>query len=156
MATKKGKDWKSQKHSLTQRRDAVSELKSTYQATDDVALLRKLQELKDEDQMLDMQKQQISEKVEAISEVVTDRWQAEGITSMNIAGVGTYSLHTKLYVGQADKEVYLQWLRDNGMEALIQPGVPPKTTESLVRERLEDGQPTDAMGLNVSFKLTVR
>lgn len=156
MATKKGKDWKSQKHTLPQRRDAVSELKATYQTHESVAMLRLLQTLKDEDQELDIQKQQISERIEAISEAITDRWQAEGISSMNIAGVGTFSLHTKLYVGQADKGLYLQWLRDNGMEALIQPGVPPKTTESLVRERLEDGQPTDGMGLNVSFKLTVR
>lgn len=156
MATKKGADWKSQKHTLIQRRDAIQEMKSQYNEEDTVALLRLLQECRDEEQRLDMEAQRVSERIEAIQETVVDQWTATGLSSMTVAGVGAFSLHTKLYVSQGDKTQYLQWLRDNEMGALIQESVPPKTSEALVRERLEDGQPCDEMGLSISYKLTVR
>jgi len=78
------------------------------------------------------------------------------VNSMNVVGVGTFSLQRKLHVSTADKEVYHAWLRDNGLEELLQLNVPPKTTEALVRERLEDGKPHEHMGLTVFFKNVVR
>jgi hypothetical protein len=42
------------------------------------------------------------------------------------------------------------------MEVLIQPTVAPKTTESLVRERIEQGLPVDQMGLTVNYKSLVK
>lgn len=151
----KRSSWKDKKHTLDQRRDAVGNYLGEFGSFEDSDLLRKITELRDEDARLDVLKQQISEKLEAISQLLCDRWEPEGISSMNVDGQ-TFSVFTKLYVSAADKERYLQWLRANGMESLIQEQVAPKTTESLVRERLEEGQPCDEMGLNITYKTSIR
>ncbi len=75
---------------------------------------------------------------------------------MNVEGVGTFSVQPKLHVSAGDKELYHRWLRENGLETLIQPTVAPKTTEALVRERLEEGLPCDGIGLNIHFRRVVR
>jgi hypothetical protein len=151
----KRSSWKDQKHNLEQRRDAVGAYTAEFASVDTNDLLRKIKELRDEDAKLEVLKQQISEKLEAISQVVCDRWELEGVSSMNIDG-DTYSVTTKLYVSASDKEKYFEWLKANGMENLIQQNVAPKTTESLVRERLEEGQPCEEMGLNIHFKTSIR
>jgi len=156
MAKARKAGWQKQKHTLQQRRDAIQEIMNTYMAEDSVALCRKIADIRHEQAELEVQTQLLSEQLEAIGQVLSDRWIAEGMTSMNIDGVGTFSLYPKLYVSAADKDMYFAWLRENDMGALIQPGVPPKTTESLVRERLEEGLPCEGMGLNVTYKTTVR
>ena len=153
---KSDKTWKAQIHSIEQRRDAIAELINEYQPKDTVTLLRSLQELKLQEEALKVQQQRLSERVEAVAQVVAERWQQEGIQSMDVEGIGAFSLQQRLYVSTGDKDTYKQWLRDNGMEGLIQETVAPKTTESLVRERLENGFPCDEMGLNIHYKTTVR
>lgn len=119
-------------------------------------MLRTLSELHEQDDELDMRKQRISERVDAIGQLVADRWEQEGIESMNVEGLGTFSAQTKLYVSAPDKETYHQWLRDNNLESLIHPTVAAKTTEALVRERLELGLPCDGFGLAIHYKTVVR
>lgn len=156
MARAKKTGWQAQKHNFEQRRDAVQSMMEAYQDQGDVALCRLMADFRDQATALDVRQQEISEHIEAIGQLLADRWSAQGQSSLNIDGLGTFSIHPKLYVSTGDKEAYFQWLRDNGMEALIQPAVPPKTTESLVRERLEEGFPCDGMGLNITYKSTVR
>ena len=153
---KRNKSWKDQIHTLDQRRDAISELVQEYSPTETVTLLRTLQELREQTDNLDLQKQRLSERIEALGQVIADRWDKEGITSMNVEGLGTFSAQTKLYVSASDKELYHEWLRANNLETLIQPTVAPKTTEALVRERLEEGLPCDDIGLNIHYKTIVR
>jgi hypothetical protein len=105
---------------------------------------------------LDLAKQRLSERIEAVGQLVADRWDKEGITSMNVEGLGTFTAQTKLYVSAPDKETYHKWLRDNSLETLIQSSVAPKTTEALVRERLEEGLPCDGFGLSIHYKTLVR
>lgn len=156
MARAKKAGWQTQKHNLEQRRDAVQTLMDVYREQGSVALCRLMVDFRDEATQLDVRQQEISEHLEAIGQLLADRWTAEGMNSLNVEGLGTFSVIPKLYVSTAEKETYFQWLRDNGMEALIQPAVPAKTTESLVRERLEEGQPCEGMGLNITYKSVVR
>lgn len=156
MARAKKAGWQKQKHSLIQRRDAVQQIMDSFQAEESIALCRKLADLRAEQDQLEVEQQMLSEQVEAIGQLLADRWTAEGMTSLSVDGVGTFSLYPKLYVSAESKEAYFQWLRENGMEALIQPAVPAKTTEALVRERLEEGQSCEGMGLNITYKTTVR
>lgn len=156
MAKKKTSSWKDQKHTLEQRRDAITSLSDTYRGLSSVDLCKKLVEIRSEQERLELEQQQLSEQVEAIGQLLADRWTEEGISSLEVADVGSFSLHNKLYVSAKDKPAYHQWLKDNGMDVLIQPQVAPKTTEALVRERLEQGLPCDEMGLNINYKLTVR
>lgn len=156
MARLKRAGWQGQKHTLTQRRDAVQDIMNLYMGEESVSLCRSMADIRQAKDVLEVEQQELSERLEAIGQVLADRWVAEGLSSMNVAGVGTFSLYPRLYVSAADKEVYFTWLRENGMEGLIQPAVASKTTESLVRERLEDGQPCDAMGLNITYKTTVK
>ena len=153
---KRNKSWKDQIHTLDQRRDAISELVQEYHPKDTVTLLRTLQELREQTDNLDLQKQRLSERIEAVGQLVADRWDKEGITSMNVEGLGTFSAQTKLYVSASDKALYHEWLKANNLETLIQPTVAPKTTEALVRERLEEGLPCDDIGLSIHYKTVVR
>lgn len=153
---KRNKSWKDQIHTIDQRRDAISELVDEYAAWDTVAVLRNMQDLRDQTDELDMRKQRLSERIEAIGQVIADRWATEGIESMNVEGMGTFSIYTKLHVSAPDKETYHTWLRANNLESLIQPQVAAKTTEALVRERLEEGLPCDGIGLTIHYKTTVR
>ena len=155
MARKKTSSWKDQKHTLEQRRDAVADLERQYANETDENLCRLISELKNEKERLENEEQLISERLEAIGQVLSDRWDVTGHSSVTVDDV-TYSKQLRLYVSAADKEAYHQWLRENGMEVLIQPTVAAKTTEALVRERLENGEPTDQMGLKVTYKSTVR
>jgi hypothetical protein len=157
MAKKKQASWKDQRHSLEQRKDAVAELTAQYGNEADEDLCRMLTELKTEKERLENELQLVSERLEAIGQLLADRWEQSFQTSVTIDDV-TYSRQLRLYVSAADKERYHQWLKDNGMEVLIQPTVAPKTTEALVRERLEEGLPVDQeeMGLKVTYKNTVR
>jgi len=156
MARKTKAGWQQQKHSLEQRRDAVQTMMDAYRDEGSVALCRLMADFREELGQLELRQQEISEHLEAIGQLLSDRWIAEGQTSLTVEGLGTFSIYPKLYVSTAEKETYFQWLRDNGMEALIQPAVPAKTTESLVRERLEEGQPCEGMGLNITYKSIVR
>lgn len=157
MARRKQSTWKDQRHTLEQRRDAVSEITSSYAHETDEALCRLLLELKTEKERLELEQQKVSERTEAISQMLADRWEHpdRNVTSMEVDGI-TFSLGQRLYVSTQDKEAYHQWLRNNDMEALIQNQVAPKTTESLIRERLENGLPCDEMGLKINYKSTVK
>lgn len=153
---KRNKSWKDQLHTLDQRREAILELVEQYTPEESEDLLRDLQNLRTQQDELDLKKQRLSERIDAISQVMADRWDAAGVSSMKIDDLGTFSLQVKLHVSTADKEVYHAWLRENGYETLIQPTVAPKTTESMVRERLEEGLPCDNIGLNIHYRTVVR
>lgn len=153
---KRNKSWKDQIHTLEQRRDAITELVQEYTPRVTVDLLRTMQELREQKDQLDLRNQRLSERIDAIGQVVADRWEREGTTSQTVEGLGTFSAQTKLYVSAPDKALYHQWLRDNHLEDLIHPTVAPKTTEALVRERLEDGLPCDGFGLSVHYRTVVR
>lgn len=156
MARAKKAGWQNQKHNLEQRRDAVQTLMDTYRGQADVALCRLMVDFREEATRLDVRQQEISEHLEAIGQLLADKWIPEGQNSLTVEDLGTFSVHSKVYVSTAEKQTYFEWLRNNGMEALIQLAVPPKTTESLVRERLEEGQPCEGMGLNIHYKSVVR
>jgi len=155
MARKKQSTWKEQRHTLEQRRDAISSLESQYKNETNEDLCRLLSELKSEKERLENEIQLISERAEAIGQVLSDRWAETGMSSM-VVDDQTYSIQMRLYVSTKDKEAYFQWLKDNDMEVLIQPTVAAKTTESLVRERMEQGLPVDEMGLTVNYKSLVK
>lgn len=156
MARKKQSTWKEQRHTIDQRRDAIATLEAGYKNENDVDLCKMLHELKSEKERLENELQLISERREAIGQVLADRWQEAGYSSLDVDGVGTFSIDVRLFVSTKDKEAYHQWLKDNDMEVLIQPTVAPKTTESLVRERMEQGLPVDQMGLTVNYKSLVK
>ena len=150
------RSWTHQKHSLEQRTAEVTELHNTYREAQTTELLDILQVLRDQKLELECQQQKVSERLEAVTDIVTQRWEQEGISSMKVNGQ-TFALKHKLYVSQANKEVWHSWLKENGHGDVIQPYVAPKTSEALVRELIETGQRVvfDEMGINVSFRTTL-
>lgn len=150
------RSWTHQKHSLEQRTAEVTELHNTYRDEKTTDLLHRLQELRELKQDMECQLQKLSESQEAVISVLTERWEQEGVSSMKYNGQ-TYALKHKLYVSQANKEVWHAWLKANGHGDVIQPYVAPKTSEALVRELIETGARVvfDEMGVNVSFRTTI-
>ncbi len=153
---KKDRTWKDQIHTIEQRRDAIGALMDEYRGIESEDLCRALHQVKLDEEALKVQEQRLSERKEAIGQLLADLWEVKGISSMDVEGIGAFSLQTRLHVSTGDKDVYKAWLRANDMGALIQETVAAKTTESLVRERMEDGQPCDQMGLNIVYKTIVR
>ena len=77
-------------------------------------------------------------RVEAISQLLMEVYEAEGITSMKVQGVGTMRTDFPPYSHVVDKETYRQWCLDNGFGP--QMSLPWQTTNSVVKERLLTGQ----------------
>jgi hypothetical protein len=152
---KKKPSWKDQRHTLEQRREAVDALVNRYQTESDEELCRMISELNNEKERLKNELQQVSERLEAVGQTLDTRWEPLGISSIEVDGV-TYSREMKIHASVANKEVYFAWLRENGMEVLIQETVAAKTTEALVKERLEDGHDVEHMGLSLFYKSVVK
>ena len=75
-------------------------------------------------------------------EVLPDRMDEEGITTMNIKGIGRLQLapNIRCSVPAANKSKLQEWLRDNGQGSLVSPTVNSSTLKAFVKEMIkEDG-----------------
>jgi len=148
--------WTSQLHTMEQRIDAVGHLMDTYRPKELRELCEALTRYREEKADLEAQVQRVSEVIEAVSQVLAEKFVALGKTSETYTDLGTFSLYHKLYVTTENKEALFTWVRNHQMDTLIQEYIPPRTVESLVRERYENGEPVEGMGVKATFKQTVR
>ena len=90
-------------------------------------------------------------KVEAISQLLMEVYEAEGITSLKVKGVGTMRTDYPPYSKVVDREAFHQWCLDNGFGP--QMNLPWQTTNSVVKERLLTGMDVPP-GVDVYVKPT--
>lgn len=81
----------------------------------------------------------INLELTAYEQILTDQFEAAGITQVRLESGETISTQIKPYARVADKQAFRQWCLANGLEdALV---LPWTTTNALVADRLIAGQP---------------
>ena len=112
-------------------------------------------ELVDEDhekKRLEEALQACNTRREALNQLILDKLEAEGDEKIT-NGMGTFYISDSPYSAVRDKERYLKWIREQGLEALL--SVPYPTTNAQVKARLEAGQPLPP-GVDVFIKSQIR
>ncbi len=112
-------------------------------------------ELNDEDlakKRLEDELHQVNTRREALNQLILDRLEADGDQNIKNA-FGTFWISDEPYSKVADKQQYLRWIGEQGLEALL--SVPYPTTNAQVKARLEAGQELPP-GIEVFIKSTVR
>lgn len=82
--------------------------------------------------------------------IIPKKMEAEGITTVNVAGVGRVTCTTQMSISTTDPEGLQKWLQENGFEALIKPTVNASSLKSLIKECLEEGTEYPADYVEVS------
>ena len=81
----------------------------------------------------------VNVRLTAYEQILTDQFEAAGITQVRLESGETISTQIKPYARVADKQAFRQWCLANGLEdALV---LPWTTTNALVADRLIAGQP---------------
>ena len=81
----------------------------------------------------------INLRLTAYEQILTDQFEAAGITQVRLESGETISTQIKPYARVADKQAFRQWCLANGLEeALV---LPWTTTNALVTDRLVEGLP---------------
>lgn len=104
-------------------------------------LAERMVELRDASSKADREKKDLDAELDVIRlKVVPERFAADEISSMRIAGVGTLSLTSDMYCTQKKdrQEELFQWLRDNEYGDIIKDTVNASTLKALVKELLEE------------------
>lgn len=125
------------------------------QAYQPLTKLELCQELDDEDlrkEQLEAELKQINTKLEALNQLLLDKLEVEGDALIRNS-FGSFFIQDEPYTSVVDKQVYLAWVKEQGLEDLL--NVPWQSTNSQVKSRLETGGDIPP-GLKVFIKSTVR
>lgn len=81
---------------------------------------------------------------------IPQKMEDEGISTVNVKGLGRITCSTQMSCSTIDPNGLKQWLVDNGYEGLIQPVVNSSTLKSFVKERIEAGEEYPSDFINIS------
>jgi hypothetical protein len=81
----------------------------------------------------------INLRLTAYEQILTDQFEAAGITQVRLESGETISTQIKPYARVADKRAFRQWCVFNGLESSLT--LPWTTTNALVADRLVEGLP---------------
>lgn len=112
-------------------------------------------ELNDEDlakKRLEEELHQVNTRREALNQLILERLEADGDQKINNA-FGTFYIADEPYSKVADKQAYLKWIGEQGLDSLL--SVPYQTTNAQVKARLEAGQQLPP-GVEVYVKSSIR
>ena len=106
----------------------------------------------------DAAKQILSEiqlRLDAVEQMLVDQYEVEGTTSVHLVTGESVSVQYEPYAQVTDREAFRLWCLANGLERSMV--LHPSTTQSLIKERLLEGEPEPA-GINVvaQAKLVLR
>ena len=102
---------------------------------DHVEVIRHYAALRQATQQIKEARAALDEMEERLSrEQVPDVMRAHGIKTTTIEGVGRVSLTNRWSCSMTDKEAGMEWLRDNGHEALIQETVNSSTLAAFAKD----------------------
>lgn len=116
---------------------------SPYKDMSAVALTRRMRALVDRMEEYDKGKKALQKEYDAIRKVwLPQAMDDEGLTNMNIDGVGRVAVRSDLYVSipAAARDVAYDWLRGTGHGGIIKETVHAGTLRSTVKEMLRKGE----------------
>ena len=116
--------------------DAMHKDKSTME------LIQTLSRVRSEKDALEEELKGVTAEHKYLATVlIPDRFAAEGIKNMSVAGVGRISLRGDIYasIKAGKKPELFDWLRDIGSGDLIQDAVAPSTLKAFLKGRIKAG-----------------
>lgn len=107
-------------------------------------MARRLKELRDELDLAKAAASELQKQYDYLSIVaIPEKMDEEGVESMSITGVGRLQVRSDIRCNVTDgnKELVIQWLRENGHQSLVTPAVSPSTLKALVKEAIKNQKP---------------
>ncbi|MDQ6965268.1 MAG: hypothetical protein Q9M13_10160 [Mariprofundales bacterium] len=114
-----------------------------YEGMSASTIARKMKELSDRMEKYETVKKQLQKEYDAIRKTwLPQAMEDEGLTNMNIDGVGRVSLRSDIYVSipAAARDTAYDWLRGTGHGGIIKQTVHAGTLRSTVKEMLRKGE----------------
>jgi hypothetical protein len=91
--------------------------------------------------------------------IIPDKMDEDGMTSINIKGVGRLGVTLDAYVTvlAENRGAFYEWLDDNGHGGLIKPYAQPSTVKAFIKEQVKNGEeiPEDLVSCEPFFRATV-
>lgn len=115
--------------------------------------IERLAELRDVKSQLQEELSKVQQEIDVLTAEINEEMLINGINSINVEGVGTVFLSSRLYAScRQDNMPKLQrWLKEIGQEGLLRPYVSSQTLSAFVRERMDKGEPIPEF-INVTVK----
>lgn len=104
-------------------------------------LLAQLQDAQEERKRLEQQDKALSKDIEELQKKLVPAFEADGMQSINLDGVGTFYLEAQTFPKVEDNPLMLKWFRNHKMASLIKETVNWQTLRGEVNSRLKDNLP---------------
>jgi hypothetical protein len=95
--------------------------------------------LKETKKLLEEQMKDIDLELEAITQLLENQYEAEGVSFLRLTDGGSVGMHYEPYAVVTDRDKNRQWAVENGYERLL--SLPWQTINSELKARLERGEP---------------
>ena len=106
---------------------------------DHIEVIRHFDQLRKANAQIKIAREALEEMEQRLSrEQVPDVMRQHGIRTTTIEGIGRVSLSNRWSCSMLDKEMGMNWLRDNDAESLIQEAVNAQTLASFAKSYTED------------------
>ncbi len=103
-----------------------------------VDLAKQYIDIRGEIDAIEAQLSEANLRLEATSQLMTEQFEVEDVSSLNIRDVGSVRTQYEPYAKVEDKEAFRLWCLDNGLEKSL--ALPWQSTNSIVKELLLGGQ----------------
>ena len=116
----------------------VDEAKGEFQDRKPSVLLTQYGDLRAQAEVKEREAKDLWLRVEAAAQLITEAYEAEGIPTMTVRGVGTMRTDHVPYAHVEDRGAFHEWALDHGYGP--QMSLPWMTTNSIVKEMLLGGE----------------
>ena len=89
--------------------------------------------------------------MEALTMILSERWEAQGISSTDFPGIGKATLSPDIYVSVNSQSKQFAWLKLKKLGALIKPTVHYQSLTAAIKELLEGGAPVPPPSSGMTF-----
>ncbi len=137
---------------LGPKQDRIDAAKADFFNLSITELSAAYRKLRDEADELASQASNLDDRVTAAEQLIAERFEAEGVHQLNLDDGSAVRTDPQPYAGVVDKEAYRQWCIAQGLEHQMH--LWPSTTQSLVKERLLNGE-SEPPGISVFVKTSV-
>lgn len=129
--------------------DRVDAVKAELQGRKPNELAALVVTVRNEIDDLELSKKALNLRLEALTQLTLDLFDAEGLASIKLEDGSSVSRQLEPYAGVEDKEAFRLWCLSQGLERSMH--LWPATVQSMVKERLLNGE-ADPPGVKVFVK----
>lgn len=124
----------------TDNRDKIDRCKADLDSRKDPEIAQIYNAINGEKKALEERVKEINVLVTAITEILVDRWNSEGVSSKDFEGLGKLSLSVEPYCQFLDVQKLKPFLEKNGMSHLVQEMIQWQSGNSFIKSLLEEGK----------------